>query len=106
MQPTARASLQPVTTDSPKWGGAQPMLRRWADQWCGLMSTVLRPILGWPFLVWLSTFCSLLQVSTGGKCGNDNNNVLFHVLFLQIGARSPLQSKEQNIVKTNFHGHA
>ena len=27
------------------------------------------------------------------------------MLFLQNGAHSPLQSKEQNTVKTNFHKH-
>ena len=34
----------------------------------------------------------------------DNNNVLFYVLFLQIGAHSPLQSKAptKNKVKVNF----
>ena len=43
-----------------------------------------------------------------GDEANDgvDNNVLFYVLLFLIGARSPLQSKEQNIVKTNFHGHA
>ena len=95
MQPTAHASLWPVMTDFPKWGGAQPMLRRWGDRRCGLTSTVLRPTPGWPFLVWLSTFCSLLQVSTGGKCGNNDSNVLFYVLFLQIGARSPAITKQR-----------
>ena len=29
----------------------------------------------------------------------------FYVLFLQIGAYSPLQSKEQKTVKANFHEH-
>ena len=28
------------------------------------------------------------------RCPNDNNNALFYVLFLQIGANSPLEHKE------------
>ena len=31
--------------------------------------------------------------------------VVFHVLFLQTGTHGPLQSKEQNAVKTNLHTH-
>ena len=38
--------------------------------------------------------------------GNNNNNVLFYVLFLQSVAHGPLQSKEQNTVKTNFRERA
>ena len=33
------------------------------------------------------------------------NDGLFYVLFLQTGAHSPLQSKEQNTVKTYFYQH-
>ena len=36
----------------------------------------------------------------------NNNNVLFYGLFLQIGAHSWLQSKEQNTIKTNLCEHA
>ena len=36
---------------------------------------------------------------------HSNNNGLFCGLFLQIGAPSPLQRKEQNTVETNFHKH-
>ena len=37
---------------------------------------------------------------------DNNNNVLFYVLFLRTGAHSPLQNKEWNTVKTNFPEHA
>ena len=37
---------------------------------------------------------------------HDNSNVLFYVLFLQIGAHSPSQNEEQNTVTTNFCEHA
>ena len=39
-----------------------------------------------------------------GDEANDgvDNNVLFYVLLFLIGARSPLQSKEQNTVQTNM----
>ena len=39
------------------------------------------------------------------RCYN-NNNVVFYALLLHIGAHGPLQSKEQNTVKTNFCEHA
>ena len=38
-----------------------------------------------------------------GRMNHNNNNILFYVLFLQIGAHSPLQHKAKNTVKTNFH---
>ena len=34
-----------------------------------------------------------------------HNNVLFYVIFLQIGVHSPLQSKEHNTVKMYTHTH-
>ena len=37
---------------------------------------------------------------------NSNNNVLFYVLFLQIGAHSLLQNKEKDTVKANVCEHA
>ena len=41
----------------------------------------------------------------GGRPSIYNNNVLFYVPFLLIGAHSPLQRKERNTVKTNFRKH-
>ena len=42
-------------------------------------------------------------VTATGRMNHNNNNILFYVLFLQIGAHSPLQHKAKNTVKTNFH---
>ena len=51
------------------------------------------------------TLSIYVYIYFGTHTTDDNNDALFRVLFLQIGAHSPSHSKEQNTVKTNFCKH-